>query len=183
MARVRESIDDTLRAWLLDQHVFFVATAPLDGACHVNLSPKGFAGTFTVLGPYEVAYLDQTGSGIETVAHLRDNGRIVVMFCAFDGPPKIVRLHGRGEVILPDKPEFDALFAAFPVGAPRGLRSIIRVEVERISQSCGFGVPFMTYAGERSDMSTWLSHKTDDEIAAYRFEKNAVSIDGMPGLA
>jgi hypothetical protein len=175
-------IDDRLAGWMLDQHVFFVGTAPLDGAGHVNVSPKGIAGSFAVLGPRSVAYLDRTGSGVETIAHLRENGRIVVMFCAFDGPPKIVRLHGRGDVVEPGDPGFDELAARFPSAGARGVRSIITVAVDRISDSCGFGVPVMEYQGDRETMDRWVSGKSDAELAAYRRDKNAASIDGLPGV-
>jgi hypothetical protein len=182
MGRVLDVIDDRLSAWIAKRHLFFVATAPSEGG-HLNVSPKGFAGSFAVLGPLAVAYLDYTGSGIETIAHLQQNGRIVVMFCAFDGPPKIVRLHGTGRAVLPDAPEFDELCAAFPGDPRRGLRSIIHVDVERVSDSCGHGVPFMTYDGERDTMPRWVAGKSDDDLADYRALKNATSIDGLPGLA
>ncbi len=139
MSAVHPAIDDRLAAFMLAQPVFFVGTAPAGGEGHVNVSPKGLAGSFAVLGPHEVAYLDLTGSGAETIAHLRDDGRICLMFCAFEGPPNIVRLHGRGEVVLPDAPAFAALadrFADHP-----GRRAVIRVDVDRVSDSCGYAVP------------------------------------------
>src|SRR3984885_2839292 len=140
MSKQRDNINDDLAAWLREQHLFFVATAPLSADGHVNCSPKG-GDSFRVLGPLEVAYQDYTGSGAETAAHLRENGRIVLMFCAFEGPPKIVRLHGRGRAVMPGDPEFAATRRAF--GKPRdlGLRAIIVVEVDRVSDSCGFSVP------------------------------------------
>jgi hypothetical protein len=181
MGKVHDGIDERLSRWIDQQHLFFVATAPNDGG-HINLSPKGFAGSFVVLGPNEVAYLDYTGSGIETVAHLRENGRVVVMFCAFEGPPRIVRLHGTGRAVLPDDDGFDELLGVFPDEPRRGLRSIIRVELDRVSDSCGFGVPFMSYEGERESMPRWVAAKSDDQLATYRADKNATSIDGLPGL-
>jgi hypothetical protein len=181
MGRVYDGIDDRLATWIRRQHVFFVATAPTDGG-HVNVSPKGFAGSFAVLGAAEIAYLDYTGSGIETVAHLADNGRIVVMFCAFDGPPRIVRLHGRGRAVFPTDDGFAALLAAFDDEPRRGLRSIIHVDVERVSDSCGYGVPLMSYEGERDSMERWLGGKSDEQLTQYRAEKNATSIDGLPGV-
>jgi hypothetical protein len=181
MGRVYEGIDERLRTWIDEQRLFFVATAPSEGG-HINVSPKGFVGSFAVLGPHEVAYLDHTGSGVETIAHLHDNGRIVLMFCAFEGPPRIVRLHGSGRAILPDADGFDALRAAFPTDPGRGLRSIIHVQIDRVSDSCGYGVPFMTYEGERDTMPRWIAGKSDDQLAAYRADKNAKSIDGLPGL-
>lgn len=181
MGRVLESINPDLASWIDQQHMFFVATAPLGADGHVNVSPKGFAGSFVVLGPHEVAYLDRIGSGAETIAHVRENQRITVMFCAFDGKPDIVRLHGKGSVVLVDDPGFDELIAHFPE-MPRGTRSIIRVAVERVSASCGFGVPFMDYVGDRETMATWTSKKTDEALAQYVVDKNARSIDGMPAI-
>jgi hypothetical protein len=172
VGRVLESITPELAAWINDQHVFYVATAPL----------KGFAGSFVVLGPHEVMYLDRIGSGAETIAHLRENGRITVMFNAFEGKPDIVRLYGHGTVVRPDHERFDALAAHFP-DTPRGTRSIIHVEVDRVSSSCGFGVPFMAYVGERETMGNWTAKKSDDDLADYVAEKNAVSIDGLPAVS
>lgn len=180
MGRVHERIDDTLAAYLARQPVFFVATAPSGPDGHLNLSPKGLEGTFAVLDPHTVAYLDLTGSGVETIAHLRDDGRITIMFCAFEGKPRIVRLYGRGGVVLPDDPDFDALAGRFPPRA--GIRSVIRVAVERISDSCGYGVPLMRLEGERDDLVRWATRKGDESLEAYRAEKNATSIDGLPGL-
>ena len=180
MSKTFDGIDEKLGRFLADQLVFFVATAPSGPEGHVNLSPKGMAGTFRVLDPLTVAYLDFTGSGIETVAHLRDNGRIVIMFCAFSGPPRIVRLHGRGTVVLPGDDDWEGLAARFP--PQPGTRSVIKVALERVSDSCGFGVPLMTYDAERTQLAEWAGRKTDDELADYRAKKNAVSIDGLPGL-
>src|SRR5499427_1987500 len=146
MGKVYEAIDDRLREFILAQAVFFVASAPSGPDDHVNVSPKGMKGCLAVLGEHEVAYLDYTGSGIETVAHLRDNGRITLMFCSFVGPPNIVRCHGHGEAILPDDARFADLYATFE-GAQsggvqtHGLRAIIHVRVDRVSDSCGFAVP------------------------------------------
>ena len=179
MARALEAISDELAAFIARQHVFFVATAPSDGG-HVNLSPKGLD-TFAVLDPNTVAYLDLTGSGVETIAHLRENGRITIMFCAFDGKPNIVRLYGWGDVLSIGEPEADALLPRF--GAYPGARSVIRVRIERVSTSCGYGVPILTYDGERDQLTTWAERRGSDGLVAYREEKNAVSIDGLPGLA
>lgn len=182
MGKVYPAIDGRLRDFLLAQPVFFVATAPTQG--HVNVSPKGMRGTFVVLDGRRVAYLDYTGSGVETIAHLRDNGRITLMFCAFEGPPKIVRLHGRGEAVLPADPRFADLRRAFPEEhTEHGLRSIILVDVERISDSCGFAVPLMQYVGERGLLTEWAQRKSAEELVAYRRQRNATSIDGLPGLA
>jgi len=179
MGRVLDAISDELAGFIARQHVFFVATAPSDGG-HVNVSPKGLD-TFAVLDPDTVAYLDLTGSGVETIAHLRENGRITVMFCAFDGNPNIVRLYGRGEVLAVGEPEADALLSRF--GSYPGARSVIRVRVDRVSTSCGYGVPLMTYEGERDQLTTWAERRGPAGLVAYRDEKNAVSIDGLPGLA
>jgi hypothetical protein len=179
MGLVLDAISDELAAFIVRQHVFFVATAPSDGG-QVNLSPKGLD-TFAVLDPNTVAYLDLTGSGVETIAHLRDNGRITIMFCAFEGKPNILRLYGRGEVLALGDPDADALLPRF--GTYPGARSVIRVRVERVSTSCGYGVPLLTYEGERDQLTTWAERRGPDGLVEYREEKNAVSIDGLPGLA
>jgi hypothetical protein len=163
--------------------VFFVATAPNGPDGHVNVSPKGMKGCLAVLGEHRVAYLDYTGSGAETSAHLRENGRITLMFCAFEGPPKIVRLHGRGVVRRPDEGGWDALRAEFGRTENHGLRAIVDVEVSRVSDSCGYSVPNLSYVGERDLLDQWASHKTADELDEYRERKNMVSIDGLPALA
>lgn len=181
MSKTFDGIDEKLARFLADQPVFFVATAPTGAGGHINLSPKGVAGTFSILDPLTVAYLDLTGSGIETVAHLRDNGRIVLMFCAFAGPPRIVRLHGRGTVVLPGDRDWENLAARFPPQA--GTRSVIQVALDRVSDSCGFGVPFMSYQKERNQLADWASRKSEEELTDYRRNKNAFSIDGLPGVA
>ena len=181
MAKTFDAIDDRLRAWIERQRMFFVATAPSGSDGHVNLSPKGPIETLRVLGPNTVAYLDLVGSGAETIAHLRDNGRIVVMLCSFEGPPRIVRLHGRGEVLDPDAIDFPGVGAL-----PEQHRTVIRVDVQRIADSCGYGVPRMRYEGERPQSRAWAETKLakggpsalDDYVA----ERNAVSIDGLPAL-
>ncbi len=174
-----ESISPEMKAWIGRQRVFFVATAPLSGDGHVNLSPKG-GDAFRVLGPNRVVYQDYTGSGAETAAHIRENGRIVVMFCAFEGPPKIVRLHGRGELVA----EGDALFAElaelFP--ANPGTRAFIEVEVARVSDSCGYSVPFYEFQGHRDGLDKWAASKGPDGLKKYRVDNNQVSIDGLPGF-
>lgn len=180
MARAFDGIDGALAGWLAAQHVFFVATAPRDDEGRINLSPKGLDDTFAVLDPHTVAYLDLTGSGIETVAHLRENGRIVVMCCAFEGPPRIVRLHGRGEAVLADDPRFPSLvgnFAEHP-----GVRSVIVVDVTAVTDSCGFGVPILHFDEERTKLDEWAGRKGPQGIAEYQRRKNAASIDGLPGL-
>jgi hypothetical protein len=182
MGKVYETIDGRLRDFLLAQRVFFVATAPGGSGGHVNLSPKGLTGCFAVLGGTRVAYADYTGSGAETIAHLRDNGRIVLMFCAFEGPPKIVRLHGRGEAVHTSDPRFAELRAGFPGLPEAGLRSIIVVDVSRVSDSCGYQVPLMDYAGDRDLLLQYNGRKTPEQVAAYQAEKNAVSLDGLPAV-
>lgn len=179
MGKELDSIDDGLAAWIAAQHVFFVATAPSGSGGHVNVSPKGYD-SLRVLSPHRVAYLDLTGSGAETIAHLRDNGRIAVMFCAFEGPPRVCRLHGRGRVLLRGEPAFAELEPRFP-DVP-GARAIIDVDVERVSTSCGYGVPFMEYAGERPTLRQWAARKSDEDLADYHARKNARSIDGLPAL-
>ncbi|HUP86591.1 MAG TPA: pyridoxamine 5'-phosphate oxidase family protein [Acidimicrobiales bacterium] len=181
MGREYEGIDVRLAGFLLRQPVFFVGTAPLDAEGHVNVSPKGMSGSFAVVDEHRVAYLDLTGSGIETVAHLRENGRIVVMFCAFAGPPRIVRLHGRGETHLPGSDGFEELRPLFP--DQPGTRSIIEVEVARIADSCGYAVPEMTYVKDRQRLTYWAEAKErDGALTAYQTENNATSLDGLPGL-
>jgi hypothetical protein len=180
MGKVYNEIGDALDAFIRRQRVFFVATAPLAADGHVNCSPKGLD-TFAVLDPHTVAYLDLTGSGVETIAHLRENGRIVLMFSALDGPPKIVRLHGRGRVVAPHDADFAALRARFPAHH-EGLRSVIVVDVERVSDSCGYGVPEYAYVGERTQLPAWTQRKGPEGVARYRAEKNAESIDGLPGV-
>ncbi len=179
MGRCFDAIDPDLARFLAVQHVFFVATAPLAADGHVNLSPKGYD-TFRVLGPREVAYLDLTGSGVETIAHLRENGRIVLMFCAFEGPPRIVRLWGRGEALEPGHPDFAALQARFP--ALGGVRAVVRVAVDRIADSCGFGVPRYKYEGPRTTLTDYWAKKGEAEVCAYQRKANQRSLDRLPGL-
>lgn len=180
MAKVFESIDERLEAWIARQRMFFVGTAPSDGG-HVNVSPKGPIETLRVLDGRTVAYLDLVGSGAETIAHLRDNGRIVIMLCAFEGGPRIVRLHGSGEVLDGDAVEFPEATAL-----PEQHRTVIRVDVERIADSCGYGVPLMSYVGERPQSRAWAQSKLAKQGPAaledYKAEKNALSIDGLPAL-
>ena len=179
MGKTYDEIDDALRAFIEAQHVFFVATAPLSASGHVNVSPKGLD-TLRILNSRTVAYLDYIGSGAETLAHLRENGRIVLMFCAVQGSPKIVRLHGRGRAIEPGDPEFAELLRLFPEGPPA--RSIIRVAVERCSGSCGFGVPLLQYEGERTHLADWAARKGPDGLIQYQRDKNRRSIDDLPAL-
>jgi hypothetical protein len=179
MAAVATHIDDDLAAWIGRQPVFFVASAPCGPGGHVNLSPKGLD-TFAVLGPARVAYLDLTGSGVETIAHVRENGRITIMFCAFIGDPMILRLFGAARVYELGTPEFAALAPRFP--EPPGRRAIIDVAVERVQTSCGYGVPEMDVRGQRSRLTEWAAARGDAGLAEYRAGKNASSIDGLPGF-
>jgi hypothetical protein len=188
MGQTYAEISPKLQEWIAQQPLYFVGTAPSGSEGHINISPKGARESFAVLGPNTVAYVDMTGSGAETIAHLRDNGRIVVMFCAFDGPPKIVRLHGTGTILLHPEPEFEAALAEFPLDpAAKALaRAVIVVEVERVSDSCGYVVPIMKYDREREQMYRWAENREAKEGPgwwdAYKRKKNAVSIDGLPAL-
>ncbi|MFW5924860.1 MAG: pyridoxamine 5'-phosphate oxidase family protein [Myxococcota bacterium] len=179
MGRSYEGLDERLTAFIERQHVFFVATAPRGAGGHVNVSPKGLD-SLRVLDPHTVAYVDLVGSGAETIAHLRDNGRITLMFCAFEGPPNILRLYGRGEVLEPGDDGFDALHARFP--SYDSVRAILRVHVTRITDSCGFGVPRYTFEGERRQLHDWADRKGADGLRNYQLEKNTESIDGLPAL-
>ncbi|PZS18274.1 MAG: pyridoxamine 5'-phosphate oxidase [Pseudonocardiales bacterium] len=183
MGTLYEAIDAKLGGWLVAQPVFFVATAPSADDGHVNVSPKGMAGTFTVLTPEQIAYLDYFGSGIETIAHLRENGRIVVMCCAFEGPPKIVRLHGRGYAVLPTDPSFAQLRGHFGKERDHAVRSIIVVDIDRISDSCGYSVPRMDFVHDRDILDLHQLKKPGEYFDEYALERNAASIDGLPGLA
>jgi hypothetical protein len=184
MGKSYDRIDGRLRTFIEEQPVFFVASAPLADDGHVNVSPKGRSGSLTVLDERTVAYLDFGGSHAETIAHLRENGRITVMWCAFTGPPNIVRIHGRGIPVFRDDPRFPELISRFGDADAPGLRAIIVVTAELISDTCGFAVPFMDYREERSLHSDYFDRKTDEEFAAYCEGKstNHASIDGLPAL-
>ncbi len=189
MGRVYDRIDEHQRAWIARQPLFFVGTAPRADDARVNVSPKGPIGTLRVLDEHTLAYLDVVGSGAETIAHLRENGRIVVMLCAFEGPPRILRLHGRGRVLVPEDAEFGALLerAAFDQpAAPEARRAVVVVDVERIADSCGYGVPLMSYEGSRPHQDAWAAKRLraggPGALADYQAENNAASIDGLPAL-
>jgi len=178
VGKVYSEIDEKLAHWIGAQHLFFVATAPLREDGHVNVSPKGDLRWFRILGPREVGYLDFVGSGAETIAHVRENGRIVVMFCAFEGPPRIVRLHGRATVLPPDH-ELASRFEP----PEHAVRSVIRIEVERIADSCGYGVPLMRFDGNRTQYDAWVDKRVrDGGLDDYVATKNAESIDGLPAV-
>ena len=189
MGRELERITPELTEFLESQHLFFVATAPESTNHHVNVSPKGPIGSLRIVSPLQVAYLDIVGSGAETVAHLRENGRIVIMLCAFEGPPRIVRLHGRGSVVGASDPRFEALVDAggfAEPAVPEMRRSVVLVELERIADSCGYGVPLMTYKGQRPHSELWAEKKlrvgVPDALLEYQRAKNLVSIDGLPAV-
>ena len=177
MGKVYSAIDERLRRFIARQPVFFVATAPLSAEGHVNVSPRGLPGTFAVLDEHTFAWLDVTGSGSETIAHLRENGRVTVMFCAFDGPPNIVRLHGTGRVINRYDDEFESLALHFD--DKPGTRAVIVVDVVRVSDSCGWGVPLMTLEGHRDLLGPYFERKGTGGSAEYRIAKNRTSIDGL----
>jgi predicted pyridoxine 5'-phosphate oxidase superfamily flavin-nucleotide-binding protein len=170
MGKLYDAIEPKLAEWIGRQRLFFVATAPTAGG-HVNVSPKGPIGTLRIVDERTVEYDDHVGSGAETVAHLRDNARICVMLCAFEGPPRIVRLHGRGTVLAAADPGVD------------GTRAVIRVDVDRISDSCGYGVPLMEFVGERPQREKWLASKGAAGVRDYVRERNAESIDGLPAFS
>jgi Pyridoxamine 5'-phosphate oxidase len=191
MGKVYAELDERLAKFISRQPVFFVATAPClteDGeGGHVNLSPKGYRDTFAVLGPRRVAYVDLTGSGAETIAHLRQNGRITIMFCSFARQAKILRIYGRGRVVLPGDADWAELAPRFTASAGEGAdrrdrRSIIVVEVDRIADSCGYAVPLMELSSERDLLARNAERQSPEELAAYRAKYNAASIDGLPAL-
>ncbi|MGA7800983.1 MAG: pyridoxamine 5'-phosphate oxidase family protein [Gammaproteobacteria bacterium] len=178
MAATHTDISPEFAAWIAEQPLFFVGSAPLAQDGHVNLSPRGLD-TFRVLGPRQAAYIDLTGSGNETAAHLHENGRITVMFCAFSGKPRILRLYGRGRVITPSEPAWPDFRTHFPEHLA-GVRQIVTIEVERIQTSCGFGVPLMDYSGQRETLTQWAERKGPEGLQEYRRSKNARSLDDLP---
>lgn len=179
MGRSFDAIADHLATWMEAQPIFFTASAPLDADGHVNVSPKG-GDCFRVLGPNRVAYLDYTGSGAETIAHTRENGRLTIMFCAFHGKPNIVRLFGTGEAVLPGDDRHADLVAGFPPNP--GARSVVVLDVTEVRTSCGYSVPEMALVAPRSTLDEWAERKTPAELDAYRAEKNARSLDGLPAI-
>ena len=179
MGKPLETLDECLREFIAAQRVFFVATAPLAAGGHVNVSPKGLD-TLRVLGDRRVAYVDHVGSGAETIAHVRENGRITLMWCAFDGPPKILRVHGTAVVHEPGDEAFAILLERFGPGLPP--RAIIDVTADRIAESCGFGVPLMAFEGDRPNMAKWCATKDAEALQDYQRRKNARSLDGLPAL-
>ncbi len=176
MAKLFDCITEELQDFIAAQHIFFVGSAPLSPTGHVNLSPKGL-GCFRILSPNRVSYLDLTGSGNETSAHLQENGRITFMFCAFEEPASILRLYGQGKTILPSSPDWNSLYSLF-VPMP-GTRQIIVADIEKIQTSCGFGVPLYEYQGQRQTLVNWASKKGEEGVREYQQQKNLVSIDGL----
>jgi hypothetical protein len=179
MGKIFDGIDADLSDWITAAPLWFVATAPLAREGRVNVSPRGHD-TLSVLGRHRVGWVDYTGSGVETIAHLRENGRITLMFCSYDARPRIVRLHGRGTVALPGEAAYEQVVALHP--AHPSTRAVVLVDVERVSDSCGYGVPVMEVVGERDLMRLTAQKKGPEGLAAYRAQHNAVSIDGLPGL-
>jgi hypothetical protein len=189
MGKIFDGIDEPLRRWITAQPLFFVASAPLAGDGHVNVSPKGPIGTLAILDEHTVAYLDMVGSGAETVAHLRENGRLVVMLCAFSGPPRIVRLHGRGEVVMAADERFAALAARCSFaqsGVADARRAIIVLNVSRIADSCGYGVPLMSFEGLRPHADAWAEKKLrvggPEALLDYQRKNNSTSLDDLPAI-
>lgn len=179
MGQVHPEITKPIQNWVEKQQMFFVATAPLSGEGHVNCSPKGID-SFRVLDPHTVVYQDLTGSGAETIAHVQENERILIMFCAFEGPPKIVRFHGKGRIHKLGTPTFAQLALHFPHHV--GCRAFITVDVTRVSSSCGYSVPLYEYVGQRDVLDVWSEKKGEDGLVEYRKKKNTLSIDGLPGF-
>lgn len=174
MAKFFDHITDGIHKFIEQQHLFFVASAPLSAEAHVNVSPKGHD-CFRILSNTRVAYVDLTGSGNETSAHLYENGRITLMWCAFDGPPNIVRLFGQGHTVLPGDAEWDELSGLFPNYL--SARQIIVADIHKTMTSCGYAVPFYDYVGERDTDQRWAEAKGEDGLIEYRREKNVQSID------
>lgn len=186
VGKTHERIEGRLRTFIEEQPLFFTATAPLSGDGTINLSPKGLRGSWAVLDAHTVAYLDFAGSNAETIAHLRENGRITLMWCAFQGPPNIVRVHGRGEPVFRDDPRWTDLAGHFPDvdTSAHGLRAIIVVRAELIRDTCGYAVPFMTYDTDRDLHARRFAREDDASLSDYFAGKEHVarSIDGLPGL-
>ena len=179
MGKEFDEIDASMRRWIERQHVFFVSTAPLAADGLVNCSPKGLD-SLRILGPRSIAYADTGGSGIETVAHLKENGRIVIMLCAFDGPPRILRFYGTGRAVEAHDDEYETLLASVP-DLPT-IRNFILIDVARIRDACGYGVPLYEFKRERDSLQNWVAQKSPGELLEYRVANNAQSLDGLPGL-
>lgn len=179
MATIFDKIDSKLSQWILAQKIFFTASAPLSSDGHINCSPKGLD-TFRVLDEHTVAYQDLVGSGAETIAHIQENKRLIIMFCAFDGPPRIVRLHGKAEFISKGHPMFEEIEKQF--NTMNGTRGFILLNINRISDSCGYAVPIYDFKKDRDTLHKWVANKGEDGIKNYIVEKNNTSIDGLPAI-
>jgi len=179
MAKTYDCLNDKHLEFIRNQKIFFVATAPLSADGSVNLSPKGYD-SLKVLDESTIVWVDLGGSGVETLAHLRENGRITLMFCAFEGAANILRVYGRGEAIAFDDPGFDDLMQRFP--AFDRARSVVRIKIDRVADSCGWGVPFYEFKGERDQLRRWAGNRPLDEWKEHRYAANAASVDGLPGL-
>jgi hypothetical protein len=178
MGDLLDSLTDKHMEWAMAQKIFFVSTAPLSQNDHINCSPKG-GDCFQFLVKETFIYADYTGSGNETIAHVNENGRILIMFCAFEGPPRIMRLHGWGTAILPGNPEFEELGQKLPDN--HGLRSVIHVAIKRASVSCGFSVPLYDFVKQRNNLDKWADTKGSAGLVEYRKQSNQTSVDGLPG--
>ena len=177
MGKLVDALTSHLKEFIEQQHIFFVATAPLSAEGHINLSPKGL-NNFKIISDTCVAYLDFIGSGNETSAHTLENGRITIMFCSFEKVPNIVRLYGKGRCVLPGDSDWDFFASHFEITS--GTRQIIVNDIDSIQSSCGYGVPFYEYKGERSILYDWMDKKGEEGLKNYMKEKNTVSLDGLP---
>ena len=181
MAKRIPELTPELARWIENQALFFVATAPLSAEGHVNLSPKGLD-SFRVLDPLTVAYLDYTGSGAETLAHLGENGRMTIMFCAFEGPPRILRLYGKGTATQVGTAAFDEDIARLAITPGPGARAVMTLEISRINDSCGYSVPKMALVEPRDVLDRWAEKRGAEGLAAYRKKNNGRSLDGLPAF-
>ncbi len=179
MGKIVDAISGELKNWIEEQKMFFVATAPLAGNGHINVSPKGLD-SFRIFNPTLVAYQDLTGSGVETIAHVKENKRIVIMFCAFIGPPKIIRLYGQGEIVLPGDQKFEEYCDEFP--SRIATRAIVLIHLTGVQDSCGFGVPLYDFIADRDVLTKWAAVKGEHGVLDYQKTRNTQSIDGLPGL-
>lgn len=179
MSNAKTTIDERMSEFIRAQQMFFVGTAPASTSGHVNLSPKGLD-SFRILSPTQVAYADFVGSGVETMAHIKENGRIVIMFCAFEGAPGIVRIHGTGHVTEAADARFREVIRAF--GSSEGVRSVVTIDVERVARTCGFGVPLMSFVGDRDQLPKWCDRKGPQGLLDYQRKNNLNSLDGLPGV-
>jgi hypothetical protein len=176
MGKFFDSIAPQHTAFAQKQHIFFVSTAPLSGEGRINVSPKGMD-SFRILNDKQVAYMDVIGSGNETSAHTLENGRITFMFCSFDKVPNILRFYGKGFTVLRDSLDWEKYSVHFKIFP--STRQIIVADIDLVQTSCGFGIPFYEYVGERTTHFDWAAKKNDEELLDYQITKNSVSIDGL----